>query len=95
MSVFTYSKRMFLSPISTKYTSYILAFVEDSREGEIKTGNNMIIIADCRRAIEFEFYLGSKQHRRRSLAKINLLIDILTAFRDALMREIAAIEKSK
>jgi hypothetical protein len=95
MNVFTYRKRAFLNPISTKYTSYVFAFVEDSREGEVKTGINMIILADCHRAIEFEFYLGTRQHRRVSLKKINLLIDTLTAFRDALLREIAAIEKSK
>ena len=33
--------------------------------------------------------------RRRSLAKINLLIAILTRFRDALSKEIALIEKAK
>jgi hypothetical protein len=39
--------------------------------------------------------LGTTRHRRTSLKKINLLIEVLTAFRDALLREIAAIEKSK
>ena len=91
----TFLKRTFLNPISTLTTSYIYAHVEDSEDGTVRHGGNMIIIADCSRAIEFEFYLGSKRHRRQSLAKINLLIATLTAFRDALMREIAAIEKGK
>jgi hypothetical protein len=95
MTKFTFRKRTFLNPISTEYTSYILAFVEDSREGEVKSGGNMIILADCHRAIELEFYLGTKHHRRQSLAKINRLINTLTAFRDALLKEITAIEKSK
>ena len=58
-------------------------------------GHYMLTMADCRRRIQFEFFLGTKRARRISLAKINLLIDILTAFRDALTKEIALIEKSK
>jgi hypothetical protein len=53
----------------------------------------MLTIADCRRRIQLEFFLGTKQARRISLAKINLLIDMLTKFRDALANEIALIEK--
>jgi hypothetical protein len=52
----------------------------------------MVIIADCKRAIHFEFFLGSRKARRLSLAKINLLVDVLTQFRDALAKEIALIE---
>lgn len=92
---FTFRKRTFLNPVSTLTTSYIHAHVEDSLQGTVKHGGNMVIIADCHHAIELEFYLGTKPHRRHSIAKINLLIEILTAFRDALLREIAAIEKSK
>lgn len=53
----------------------------------------MLTIADCRRRVELEFYLGNKQARRRSLAKIDLLISILTRFRETLANEIALIEK--
>jgi hypothetical protein len=69
--------------------------VQSSINGSTKWGGNFVIIADCYRRIEFEFCIGNRQHRRRSLAKINLLIKVLTAFRDALMREISAIEKVK
>ena len=58
-------------------------------------GHYMLTIADCRRRIQLEFFLGTKRTRRNSLRKINLLIDILTAFRDALVKEIALIEKAK
>jgi hypothetical protein len=54
----------------------------------------MVIIADCKRAIHFEFFLGTKK-ARISLAKIDLLIDVFTQFRDALCKEIALIEKTK
>jgi len=53
----------------------------------------MLTIADCRRRVQLEFFLGTKQARRRSLRKIDLLINVLTKFRDALAKEIALIEK--
>ncbi len=90
---FTFRKRSFLNPISTGQTSYILAEVESSREGEYKWGNYLLTIADCRRSIRLEFDIGAKKQRRRSLVKINLLIDILTRFRDALKREADLIDK--
>jgi hypothetical protein len=87
MSVFTYRKRAFLNPSSTGHTSYILAEVESSREGENKWGHCMVTLADCRRRVQLEFFLGTKQSRRISLAKIDLLINVLTAFREQLREE--------
>jgi hypothetical protein len=93
--VFSFRKRVFLMPASTGITSHILAEVESSRDGEYPWGHNMLTIADCRKRVQLDFVLGSKRQRRMSLAKINLLIQILTAFRDALAREVALIEKVK
>ena len=53
----------------------------------------MITIADCKNVIKLEFFLGSKGDRRISLRKINLLINVLTLFRDALLKQIQLIEK--
>jgi hypothetical protein len=92
---FSFRKRVFLNPISTGQTSYILAEVESSRSGEYKWGHCMLTLADCRHRIQLEFFLGTKQARRISLKKINLLIDVLTRFRDALQKEITLIEKGK
>lgn len=44
-------------------------------------------LADCRRRIEIEFSLGTARARRQSLAKVDLLIDVLNAFRKALVKE--------
>ena len=55
----------------------------------------MVLIADCKRVVQLEFFLGTKRHRRISLAKIDLLIDVLTQFRAALAKEISAIEHAK
>jgi hypothetical protein len=93
--LFTYRKRVFLSPISTGYTSHILAEAESSNGGEYRWGHYMLTIADCRRQIKLEFNLGNARDRRASLKKINLLIDILTRFRDALTKEANLIEKAK
>jgi hypothetical protein len=94
-SIFTFRKRSFLNPTSTGHTSHIFAEVESSDGGDYKWGHYMLTIADCRRRIQLEFFLGTRQARRISLRKINLLISMLTNFRDALAKEIALIEKSK
>lgn len=72
---FSLRKRVFLTPISTGHTSYILAEVESSRGGQNKWGHCMLTIADCRRRVQLEFFLGTKTTGRVSLKKINLLID--------------------
>ena len=94
-SIFTLRKRLFLNPISTGHTSYILAEVESSKDGAYKWGNYLLTLADCKRIIQFEFFIGTKQARRIALKKINLLIDVLTQFRDALQKEIELIEKGE
>ena len=94
-SVFTLRKRAFMNPPSTGHTSFILAEVESSQNGEYRWGTNMLTLADCHRVIRIEFFLGNNRERRRSLKKINLLIDTLTGFREALAKEKALIEKSK
>ena len=92
---FSFRKRVFLMPASTDYTSYIHAIVESTRDGEYKWGSNIVYIADCHRRVELEFNLSSKRQRRLALQKINLLLSVLTAFRDALAKEIALIDKGK
>jgi len=86
-----FRKRVFLASISTGHTSYILAEVESSRGGENKWGHCMLTIADCRRRIQLEFFLGTVRARRESLRKINLLMKILGSFRNALLAEAQTI----
>src|SRR5215217_4148591 len=92
---YTFRKRLFLNPASTSHLSYIYCEAESSRGGEDACGNYLVTLADCRRIVRLEFLLSTKQYRRLSLRKINLLIDTLTQFRDALKREIALIEEGK
>lgn len=82
-----YRKRVFLASISTGHTSYILTEAESSRGGEYKWGHYMLTMADCRRRIQLEFFLGTIRARRESLRKIDLLIKHLEQFRTALRAE--------
>jgi len=86
-----FRKRVFLASISTGYTSYILAEVESSRGGENKWGHCMLTIADCRRRVQLEFFLGTVRARRESLRKLDLLLNVLGSFRKALLTEANAI----
>jgi hypothetical protein len=53
----------------------------------------MLTLADCRRRIQLEFFLGTLRARRASLAKIDLLIKQLEQFRTALRTEAGLIEQ--
>ena len=94
-NIYAFSKRAFLNPASTHLTSYIQAYVQTGQDGPDKWADNMVLIADCKRVVQLEFFLGTKRHRRISLAKIDLLIDVLTQFRAALAKEIQSIEATK
>jgi len=95
LKLISFRKRSFLNPVSTDQISYIHAVVESSRDGGNPWGTNILTIADCHRSVQLEFFLGTKRARRGALAKIDLLLNILTRFRDALAKEIAAIEESE
>ena len=86
-----FRKRVFLASVSTGHTSHILAEVESSRGGEYKWGNYLLTIADCRRRIQLEFFLGTVRARRESLRKLDLLLKVLGSFRNALLAEAHAI----
>jgi hypothetical protein len=94
MNTFTLRRRMFLAPASTGVTSYIFAEVESSHGGRYKYGHYMLSLADCHRCIDLEFSLATAHLRRRSLAKISLLIDVLIEFRERLAAEAKLIASS-
>jgi hypothetical protein len=86
-----FRKRVFLASISTGHTSFILAEVESSHGGENKWGHYMLTIADCRRRVQLEFFLGTVRARRESLRKLDLLLKVLNSFRARLLAEAHAI----
>jgi len=82
-----FRKRVFLTSVSTGHTSFILAEVESSRGGEYRWGHCMLTIADCRRRVRLEFFLGTAGDRRESLRKLDVLLKVLGSFRKALVAE--------
>lgn len=81
-------------PDSTGVPSYVVAEVESSYGGEYDCGHYMITLADCRRQIQLEFPLTTARSRRQSLAKIDLLLEVLVAFGTALQKEAQLIADS-
>ena len=93
MSHFRYYKRAFLAHAASNVNSYIIAEVESSDEGTYPLGVYMLTIADCNKQIELEFSLESTRARRRSLARAELLAELITGFRDNLQEEAKRIEQ--
>ena len=94
MPQFRYYKRKFLAPALSRTSSYIIAEIESSYEGTYGVGTNMLTIADCGRQIQLEFFLGNARDRHRSLAKAQLLADVINTFYAELREESKQIEKA-
>jgi hypothetical protein len=97
MPNYKHIRREFLNaaPADLVHTSYVLAHVEDSDSGRIAHGSNVLNIADCKRVVTLEFYLGNQAARDSSIAKINLLLEVIGGFRDCLLNEAYAIAKAQ
>ena len=91
----SYLRREWLNPEASLHTSYIMAHVENSQGGTNKYGSNVVSIADCSRVIQLEFFLGNNKEADASIAKIKLLIETLSQFRDALLNEASLIDKAE
>ncbi|MCA1578259.1 MAG: hypothetical protein LC794_12955 [Acidobacteria bacterium] len=87
-------RREFLNPERTGQTSYILAEIDSSFNGKVIHGTNVIVIADCKRSIQLEFFLGGPQARVDSMDKIDLLLNVLGQFRETLKTQIQLIESA-
>jgi hypothetical protein len=82
-----YRKRVFLNPITTGKPSFVFAVAQSSEGGKKAYGNYVLTVADCRRIIELEFSLASPRVRKQSLAKIDLLAEIVNRFKDTVHAE--------
>lgn len=70
-----------------------LAVADSSKGGKEVTGNYVLTVADCRRMLELEFPLTSRRLRKQSLAKIDLLAQIINQFKDAIHAEAELIDQ--
>lgn len=90
-----FRRREFLNPERTGHTSYILAEIDSTHNGKFIHGSNVITIADCRRVIRLEFFLGNPEARVDSIDKIELLLNIMVQFRECLKKQIELIERDQ
>jgi hypothetical protein len=90
-----YRKRAFLNPITTGKPSFVFAVAESSEGGRKTYGNYVVTIADCKRMIELEFSLASPRVRKQSLAKIDLLAEVVNRFKDAIHTEADLINRRR
>lgn len=88
-----YRKRAFLNPISTGQPSFVFAVADSSNGGQNPLGNYVLTVADCRRIVELEFPLTSRRLRKQSLAKIDLLAQVINEFKDAVHAEAELIDQ--
>ncbi len=88
--------RRFLNSVGYHDGAYVLAAVEDSSSYSSDEYGPFVDIdltlADCNRIVHFHFDLHTKGARRNSLRKIDLIIDALEQFREALREEARVVE---
>jgi hypothetical protein len=90
-----YRKRVFLNPISEGAPSFIQAIADSSDEGTYVLGNYLVIIADCERRIMLHFHVSSPKARRQARAKIDKVAQVIKNFRNALIKELEAIDNAE
>jgi hypothetical protein len=90
-----YRKRVFLNPITTGKPSFVFAVAESSEGGKKAYGNYVLTVADCKRMIELEFSLASPRVRKQSLAKIDLLAQVVNRFKDVIHTEADLIDRRR
>jgi hypothetical protein len=90
-----YRKRAFLNPITTGQPSFVFAVAESSEGGKKAHGNYVLTIADCKRMVELEFPLSDPHLRKQSLAKIDLLANVINLFKESIHAEAELIDRRK
>ncbi|MGH2702105.1 MAG: hypothetical protein ACRDJ2_10065 [Actinomycetota bacterium] len=85
--------RKFLNRPGYHAGAYVLAQVEDSsKHKKDKYGwpyvHVDLTLADCSRVVSFDFDLSTARQRANSLHKVDVLVDSLIQFRDALQAEV-------
>jgi hypothetical protein len=91
--------RKFLNLPGFHAGAYVFAEVEDSTNAKRSDQDGWpwveitLKLADCDRVVSFDFEFETARDRRNSLRKIDILVDTLTSFREALYQEAAVAEE--
>jgi hypothetical protein len=85
--------RKFLNRPGHHGGAYVLAEVEDSTHLEMDRNelqswvNITLVLSDCSRMVSYDFNLETASERKNSLHKIDLLVETLSRFREAMYQE--------
>ena len=90
-----YAKRVFLNPVSEGVPEFVQAVADSSDDGSYVLGNYLLIVADSKNRVTLEFPVGNARARRKSRAKIQRFTQVVTQFRNQLIREIDLIDKAQ
>ena len=90
-----YRKRLFLNPVTTGKPSFVFAVAESSEGGKKEYGDYVLTIADCKRMIELDFSLTGPRKRKQSLAKIDLLAEVVNDFKEAVHAEAKLMDQRR
>jgi len=91
-------RREFLNKY-TSWRAYVIAMVEDTSETascceEHRDGSEVTFeIASCHDEIELHFSLATAADRENCLYKANKLAEVVTAFRDAIEKEVGIVNE--
>src|SRR5207244_989425 len=90
-------ERTFLN-LKPEMRAYVIAIVEDTRHihtccrDHQYNGEIVFKMSDCFDDVALDFDLSTKDERENSLFKIRKIVEVFTAFRDALEMEASAAE---
>jgi hypothetical protein len=68
---------------------------QSSEGGKKEYGDYVLTIADCKRIIELDSSLTGPRLRKQSLAKIDLLAEVINHFKDAIHAEADLIDRRR
>ena len=88
-------RREFLNE-DPEYPAFVIAVVQDTsgipdEDDDGWNGGTIVLdFGDCIRRVSFNFDLGDASERAHSLRKINLIAELVNAFRDGIEKEVAS-----
>lgn len=77
--------RRFLNKRGHHSVGAIHASVTGSKHGSWSSIDGEVTIADCRHTITIDMYAGSEAEFKNSMYKLNIMIEVMTNLRDAML----------
>jgi hypothetical protein len=86
--------REFLNQPGFHSTGFIYAVVEDTETDDARWGASVsLTLGDCSKQVSFAFDMDDARGRENTIYKVDLILDTLTRFKEALVPEIKLAEE--